>query len=150
MLLPEPSMTVVVDASLSSIDRVHEAFDELWRRHPRIGQVDRMAFETALIELTTNAVRSAPDSTIAGPAELRVVVGVTELSAEIIDQGPEFRGHLDHFALPGPLSESGRGLAVIDSLVDSFEYRRVAAGNSWTPAQNHWRIMRRLTEPLAP
>jgi len=148
MTLPDPTIVVALTGSISSIDQVHDAVAELWRRHPGIGTVDRMAFETALVELATNIVRYALPGGSAGP-ELRLTVGVTELSAEFVDDGPEFRGYLDHFALPGPSAESGRGMAVIDSLTDFFEYYRAPAQNSWTPAQNHWRIIRRLTVPVA-
>ncbi|MEO7722105.1 MAG: ATP-binding protein [Pseudolysinimonas sp.] len=147
MTSPEPSMKVMFDGSLSYIDRVHEAFDDLWRRYPGIAAVDRMAFETALIELTTNVI-SAAQGDVAVDGELRVVVGVAELSAEIVDHGEEFRGYLDHFALPAQSAESGRGMAVIDSLTDSFEYQRIPVQNSWTPAENHWKIVRVLTVPL--
>ncbi|MDP9028719.1 MAG: ATP-binding protein [Actinomycetota bacterium] len=147
MMSPNPTIVVVLEGSISSINQVHEGLAELWRRHPRISGADRMAFETALIELATNVIRHSLRAESAD-TELRLAVGVTELSAEIIDNGPEFRGYLDHFALPGLSAESGRGMAVIDSLMDVFEYTRVPAQNSWTPAQNHWRIIRRLTVPV--
>ena len=146
MIPPSPTIILALDRSAASIEHVHEAIAELWMRHPRITDTDRMAFETALIELATNVIRhSVLDGT--SDSHLRLAVSVSALTAEIVDQGRPFPGHLDHFALPGTDAESGRGMAVISALTNVFEYTRIDAPNSWTPGQNHWRIVRRLTEP---
>jgi len=145
---PDSPIVIALDQSITSIESVCEGLSELWRCHPGVGSLDRMALETALIELATNVVRSAPDD---GPRQVEVQLAVTprEVRAEVTDQGPEFRGHLDHFALPGAYAESGRGMAVIDALMDVFEYDRIPAPNRWIPAHNRWTITRRLTVPLA-
>ena len=41
------------------VSAVHEALEELWAETPGIASWDRMSFETALIELTSNIVQHA-------------------------------------------------------------------------------------------
>jgi len=133
-------IVITLDESIDSIDSVHDALAELWRRHPGVGSFDRMALETALIELATNVIRYALRDGGTG-AELHIAADGTELWAQIIDHGHEFPGNLTQLSMPGPDAESGRGLAVIASLMDVFEYRRRSP-------QNRWTISRRLTMPV--
>jgi len=132
---------IVLDRSIASIERVHAELEKRWREHPWINVVDRMALETALIELATNVIRYALHDEGA-TAELRLATGDTELRARITDNGPEFHGDLEQITMPGSEAESTRGLALIDGLMDVFEYRRRASENRWT-------IIRRLTPPVA-
>ena len=137
MTQPDRATFVTIDGSITSIDVVHQKIAELWLEYPWIGLVDRMALETALIELVTNIIRYALREEGAR-AEMRLLVGDSEMRAEVTDRGHEFSGDLKHLAMPPPQAESGRGLAVIDSLVDVFEYTRRARRNRWT-------IVRRLS-----
>ncbi len=137
---PDPPIVITLDQSITSIESVHDALSELWRLRPGVGSLDRMALETALIELVTNVIRHALSDDGTG-AELHIAADSTELWAQMIDHGHEFSGDLTQLSMPELEAESGRGLAVIDSLMDVFEYRRRSPENRWT-------ISRRLTTPV--
>ena len=137
MTRAEEPTVITFHRSDASIVAVQDEIAALWRAHPWIDVVDRMALETALVELVTNVIKYALRDG-AETAELQLIVRDTELTASVTDHGTAFRGNLSRVTMPGPEAESGRGLAAISSLTDIFEYRRRAAQNQWT-------IVRRLT-----
>lgn len=137
MTAPDVPSLVAIDRSISSIDRVLDELMDVWRRNPWVGEFDRMAVQTAIVELATNIVRYAlPDAD--DTAELTVVIAEGKLRADVTDHGPRFTGALHDLAMPDPLAESGRGLGVIAALMHTFSYTRSADGN-------HWMIVRSLT-----
>lgn len=128
---PDQTTTVLLDKTIASLERVHAGLDEVWQRYPWVSSLDRMAVETAVVELASNVIRHSLKEQ-GSRAELALAVGDQELRAQIIDDGGEFSGDLDHVQMPGLDAESGRGLAVIDMLMDVFEYRRQSSHNRWT------------------
>lgn len=137
MTAPDVPSLVEIDRSFSSIDRVLDELTDVWRRNPWVGEFDRMAAQTAIVELATNIVRYAlPDAD--DKAELTVLIADGALRADVFDHGPKFAGDVHDQVMPDPLAESGRGLGVIAALMHTFSYTRSADGN-------HWMIVRSLT-----
>lgn len=130
--MPADNTTVVIlDRSISSLERVQTSLERIWRNHPWIGSADRMAVETALVELASNVIRYALYDE-GSEAQLGLTVEEMQLVAQLVDHGREFHGDLENVTMPGLDAESGRGLAVIDMLMDVFEYRRLSTQNRWT------------------
>lgn len=116
------------------LDDVHGALARLWSAAPDVPELDRLRFETAVIEIATNIVRHTVPATGGGPAVVRVsallraVPGRVE--AELSDDGAPVEVDLD----PAPvddLAESGRGIALVLRAVDTLEHRRVEDRNTW-------------------
>jgi serine phosphatase RsbU (regulator of sigma subunit)/anti-sigma regulatory factor (Ser/Thr protein kinase) len=89
---------------------------------------DLLACELALVEACNNAIRYAPDYRRHLPVEIRIFSEKSQLEMQVVD-------HTDGFdlpakaELPGPEQESGRGLFIIQSMVDEVHYLRGAAEN---------------------
>jgi serine/threonine-protein kinase RsbW len=115
------------------LDDVHGALARLWSAAPDVPELDRLRFETAVIEIATNIVRhTVPGATtpevVRATAVLRAVPGLVE--AVLSDDGAEVAVDLD----PAPvddLAESGRGIALVQRAVDTLELRRVDDRNTW-------------------
>lgn len=113
------------------VDLVHTALSSLWRERADIDEMDRMMFETAVIELASNIIQHATSSA-AIVCRLEITADETVLRALLmdsadppdIDDGPR--------EMPDEFAESGRGLAFIQALVDDFEHHRAEGRNVWT------------------
>lgn len=97
------------------LDRVHDALALLWRSAGDVGETDRIALETAVVEVAGNVVRHGADHGPGGHLLLRS--DGTRLVAEITQPGPPPVVDLDG-PMPGADAESGRGLALTRMLVD--------------------------------
>lgn len=118
-------------ADAAWIEQVHAACDELWVRAPEVPELDRVRFETAVIELATNVVRHGRPVG-SGPVRTQVVLRSAgpRLAAELADNGAAARVDLD----PEPvddLSESGRGIRLVLRAVDSLSLERERGRNVW-------------------
>lgn len=112
------------------IDVIHEYIDDIWRQHSDVGEIDRMRFTTALVELASNVLQhSAKDSFI---AELTTTVDGERIHCEVSDSAPRVDLQFDEFAMPGPDAESGRGIVFIQRLVDELHYERRDNTNVWS------------------
>jgi serine/threonine-protein kinase RsbW len=118
------------------VDTVHELLALVWDGSPTISAGDRMRFETALIELASNVMRHA-DAGQGVSCTLTVDVTADGIEARLRDNGRPGDIELTQIEMPDEDAESGRGLALIHSLVDEVEYRRAAD-------ENHWRIRKTL------
>lgn len=91
------------------LDEVHDGLARLWEAAPEVPDLDRLRFETAVIEIATNVVRhTVPvgDGPVRASVLLRADRG--RLEAELTDDGAPVRVDLD----PDPVddfAESGRG-----------------------------------------
>src|SRR5882724_3531931 len=82
-----------------------------------------MSFDLALVEACNNAVKYAGEPGRNQPVELAVDCDAERVEFRIYDHTPGFEWPSE-IALPGPESESGRGLYLIKSLMDSAAYFR--------------------------
>lgn len=117
------------------LDEVHDGLARLWAAAPSVPELDRLRFETAVIEIATNVVRHTTpvgDPPVRATTLLRVDPPL--LVAEICDDGTVADVDLD----PGPVddaAESGRGIALVQRAVDTLTFVR-------RPGRNTWRITR--------
>jgi serine/threonine-protein kinase RsbW len=117
------------------LEAVHDGLARLWSRAPEVPDLDRLRFETAVIEIATNVVRHtspAGDGPVRASTLLRVAP--PRIEAEISDDGTLADVDLD----PAPvddLAESGRGIALVQRAVDTLTFAR-------RPGRNTWRITR--------
>lgn len=130
------SHSITLVAPPDDVDAVHQLLAEVWVDFPSVSTVDRTSFETALIELASNVIRHAGGgaavrcdltvSIVGGVIEARLTDGAAPSNADLVARG-----------MPDALSEQGRGIPLIQLLVDEVEYIR-------SESVNHWRISRRL------
>ncbi|MET1036239.1 MAG: ATP-binding protein [Arthrobacter sp.] len=144
------SNAVRLPATPEAVDAVHGQLERLWEVADFVPALDRMAFETAVVEAASNAVRHA---VAASGAVLEIGVEATvtrrRLEARICEYGAVVPD-LDAAALAGGdpgrdpahgagapdagehVPESGRGLALIRALVTTLRFERRDGNNIWT------------------
>jgi serine phosphatase RsbU (regulator of sigma subunit)/anti-sigma regulatory factor (Ser/Thr protein kinase) len=81
------------------------------------------ACDLALVEACNNAVKYAPDSARKRPVVVEAMCGPEQFELRVTDHTPGFEWP-EQIELPPPESESGRGLFLIHSLMDSANYLR--------------------------
>jgi serine/threonine-protein kinase RsbW len=119
------------------VDAVHALLEDVWTDAPDIPMMERFRFETALLELASNVVKHA-DGGSGLWCTVEIDANAEGIEATVLDDGePSDAGILVPREMPDGLSESGRGLAMIQALVDALSYTREGP-------TNHWRISRRF------
>ncbi|WP_019135147.1 ATP-binding protein [Cellulomonas massiliensis] len=128
---PEGHVEVDLDGDDEAVlDRVHDALARLWRSASDVDETDRIALETAVVEVAGNVVRHGA----AGPGRhLALTADARRLVAEVTQPGPPPPLDLAA-AMPGSDQESGRGLALTRLLVDLTCAERAGA-TVWTLAR---------------
>lgn len=118
----------------ASLDAIHGLIQELWVSAGEVNPVDRMRFETIVIEIAGNIIEhSIPaNGAVVVSLTLEVVVKPHLIRATFSDNGQEATANLDAVAMPGLDSHTGRGLALAVSLSDSLRYERIGPLNHWT------------------
>jgi anti-sigma regulatory factor (Ser/Thr protein kinase) len=123
--------TLRITAPPDTIDSVHSALESVWAVVPDLHATDRMSVETAVIELTANVIQYANRGKPVSFA-LTIVVYPDRVEATLSDGGEVDDVGLHSRGMPDALAESGRGIPMIQALVDSVEHRRVEGFNHWT------------------
>jgi serine/threonine-protein kinase RsbW len=114
---------------------VHLALASLWEERADVDEMDRMMFETALVELVSNVIQHATATTTIR-CRLDIAVGDDALSAVLVDTADPPDVDTGPRAMPDEFAESGRGLPFIQALVDDFQYERSEGRNVWTITKN--------------
>jgi serine/threonine-protein kinase RsbW len=128
-----------------SLDLVHDLLGELWEGEPGIELMDRIRFETALIEVASNIIEhSRPASADPVRFVLALECEPERLYAEFTDNARPAGIDLSGAELPDDLSASGRGLALAKVALDQFSYAKEDDGNRWTL------LCRRKSQATAP
>jgi serine/threonine-protein kinase RsbW len=126
------SRTVHIDgpAGLALVDRVLDALDALWAQTPDVPEDDRSLFTLAVSEVTTNMVQHGVTTT---PVTLAVdiVASSDELRATLVDTAPPASIDWHGVSMPDAESESGRGLALAQAVLDEFRHTYDDRGNTW-------------------
>lgn len=138
---PAWKRTVTLVVPPNDVDEVHESVDDLWTLNDDLGAGERMRFETALLELAGNVIEHTEGQERL-LCELTLLRTSTSLEAVLSDSGKAVRVPF-RVSMPDPagLAESGRGIAMIELLMDDFTYERDADGN-------RWRLVMHLPESL--
>jgi len=125
-------------ARLALVDAVLDALDAAWTDAPGIPDEDRTLFTLAVSEVVTNMVQHGE-----GPTDVTVRVeirlGSDVLSATLIDTAPPASIDWHGIAMPDENSESGRGLALAQSVLDEFSHTYDDRGNTWRLSRRHGR-----------
>jgi serine/threonine-protein kinase RsbW len=127
----ETTRTMTLQAPPDDVDAVHELVARLWDDRPDVGDLDRMAFETALVELASNVIEHA-DSGEGVSCVVSVTVDDGTMSARLRDGAEPGDFRLAPREMPGVDAESGRGLAMVQLLCDELTYERVGDENVWS------------------
>jgi serine/threonine-protein kinase RsbW len=122
---------LVFESPPQDVTAVHEFLAAVWSEDPSVSEDERMAFELALVELTSNVIEHA------GVGEgvscnLVLDIGADTISARLSDTAEPGNISLVHRGMPDVDAESGRGLALVQMLVDHLAYERVDDANVWT------------------
>jgi len=102
---------------------------------------DLMDCELALVEACNNAVQYAAENTRDLPVVVQVVCGAREIEMRVTDHTPGFEWP-ERAPLPDAQHERGRGLYLIQTLMDEAQFTRQGAENLLT-------LRRRRREPGA-
>jgi serine/threonine-protein kinase RsbW len=137
----ETTRTMTLQAPPDDVDAVHELVARLWHDRPDVGDLDRMAFETALVELASNVIEHA-DSGEGVSCVVSVTVDEGSMSARLRDGAEPGDFRLTPRDMPDADAESGRGLAMVQLLCDELTYERVGDENVWS-------VRRTRSEPEA-
>ena len=128
--------TLRMSSPPDDVDAVHDLLAVVWTAVPAIGMEDRFSFETALIELASNVMRHAdPGSGVS--CTLLIETFPDRIEATLSDSGEPGDVQLADRDMPDVLAESGRGIPLIQALVDELRYDR-------TDGINRWHITRQL------
>jgi serine/threonine-protein kinase RsbW len=116
------------------IERVHHALASLWEQAPDVPDLDRMMFETAVVEVTANVIEHAERG---DDFDAHVVLRVAgrSLVAELADTGAHVDVDLDAELPDDDLATTGRGIPLARRAVHEISYRR-------GEGRNHWRLVR--------
>ena len=127
------------DGVPESLELVHDLLDEVWESEAGIGLMERIRFETALIEVASNIIEhSKPASSDPIRFRLELECSPERLYAEFHDNAKP--AGIDLSAAPlqedlsslDNISSTGRGLALAKVALDEFSYAKLVAGNKWT------------------
>src|SRR5579871_6082733 len=86
------------------------------------------ACDLALVEACNNAIKYAPDTARDNPVMVEVICGQDLIELRVTDHTPGFN-FPTKVELPNPDSESGRGLYLIQTVMDSANYFRGHGAN---------------------
>lgn len=115
----------------TDVDAVHDFLEGIWEANPDIDEMDKMAFETALIELASNVIQHADT----GDGVTCVMVVSSDsgvLRAQFSDTAEAGGFRMRTATMPDEFAESGRGLAFMQMLVDEVQYERIDGRNVWS------------------
>ena len=114
-----------------NLDSVHELLRDAWSASPDLSAHDRMSVETAVAELVANVIQHTTHGNDVA-FTLTVIVEESQVEVTVSDSGDEVGVDVEGRTMPDPLAESGRGLPLMQALLDSVEYDRVEGMNHWT------------------
>jgi serine/threonine-protein kinase RsbW len=131
-----PDSTLVLRSPDDDVDLLHAFLDETFAQVGVTDPQTRMAFETALVELVGNVIQHADDG--AGiTCRLTVREDHGDLMASITDSAEPGGFTLSRREMPDALAESGRGLALVQLLVDDLHYEQLDGHNHWIIRKRH-------------
>lgn len=123
--------TVRLSSPPGDVDDIHDFLASIWAASPGVSDVDRISLETALVELAANVLRHADVDGAGLTCEVAIAVDRDRITVSMRDTGEPGDIALVGLEMPALDAESGRGLPLIDALVDEVEYGREGDHNVW-------------------
>lgn len=121
---------LVLNSPADDINTVHDYIERVWAEHDDLDEMDRLRFETAIIELAANVIQHGDDGDGVS-AEVLITIDRDVIRGRISDSSEAGRVELALREMPDEMAESGRGIAFIQRLVDVLHYERRAGENVW-------------------
>lgn len=87
-------------------------------------------FESALAEIGANVLRYSSRLKNQTDVEFAMRLESDTVTASFTDRGPPLHNQVDR-AMPAPMSEAGRGLAIARKVLDELGYQRDGEVNTW-------------------
>lgn len=112
------------------LGKVHNLLAQMWSTSPDVSELDRIMFETAVMEIAANIVQHASDESLTN-CNLILEVYPDRLDAHFKDDGRIAHVDVTAAELPETFAESGRGLALAKAAVDVLTYERLNGDNYW-------------------
>ena len=115
----------------ATLDEIQDILDEALSGDAAIPEDVRMNVSTAVGEVAANIVEHAAQGR---PVALRMELHLLrdEVRVEFTDTGSAADIDLGAVAMPDPMAERGRGLAMTLAVLRELSYRRDESGNHWT------------------
>ena len=123
-----------IECPPDDVDAVHNLLNSVWIDRPKVADVDRFSFDTAMVELTSNVIRHG-DTGSGISCSITINVREDRIEATLVDTGKIAQVELEKAAMPDELAESGRGIPLIKALVDTISYTRDRNLNRWQIAR---------------
>lgn len=127
------AFTISGPATPDSLDAVHALLHNFWHAVSTMDAADRMRFDLAVAEVAANIIEHCDP-----PAQMVLCLRQYEDRVEAVfdETGAELPADvIEAASQPDDLAESGRGLLLARSALDTFEYDRQGD-------MNHWRLVR--------
>ena len=119
------------DAPPTDVTAVHEFLAGVWAADTSVSDEERMALELALVELTSNVLEhAAGDDGVS--CRLILTIDDDRITASLRDTAEPGTLSLSTRAMPDAFAESGRGLALVQMLVDRLNFDSSGGVNEWT------------------
>ncbi len=121
---------ITLTSSEQGLDDVHEQLERVWAQAPYVKFIDRLSFETALIEMVSNVFQHA-DSDITPLCTVTIETFPDRVESTVVHGGPAKEVQLTGRSMPDESAESGRGILLIQALVSELRYTREGDYNHW-------------------
>ena len=122
--------SIILTSLEGGFDAVHSLLGNLWIEAPYVETLDRIGFETALIELVSNVFQHG-DSEMNPICTITVTTYSDRIECSLLDAGTPRELLLTGRSMPDEFAESGRGIILIQSLVNELSYTRDGDRNRW-------------------
>jgi anti-sigma regulatory factor (Ser/Thr protein kinase) len=126
----EHKHTIILASPEGGFDAVHSLLEKLWIDAPYVGTLDRVGFETALMELVSNVFQHG-ESEVTPLCTLTVNTYSDRIECSLLDAGTPRELQLTGRSMPDEFAESGRGILLIQALVNELSYTRQGDRNRW-------------------
>ncbi|MBB5750556.1 ATP-binding protein [Micrococcus sp. TA1] len=120
-------------ATSQTVEALQDDLEALWDDACHVAERERMAFTLAVVEAASNVVDHAVPSSPAGVhLSVELTISPDRLTAEIYEINAEpARIDLEESRRMDTLADSGRGLALMRTLLDTVVYERRDGTNVW-------------------
>ena len=121
-------------AGMGMLDQFQAAFDGFCNSVAAVPAAVRTRVSTAAVEVLGNILEHG--STVGRPVEVEVEISILggQLRVLVADDGADPHIDLTAVSMPDGGEESGRGLALVITLLNSVAFERVGSVNRWSLA----------------